>query len=95
MVGILSRLAADPAMPAEPRRELTDYLQTRVLGRSTIIATSQMIGDLGDEIAAYGLLSKLPAERMKRRLAILSAFYPVTEALPFGAMYRFLRDIVA
>ena len=41
------------------------YLRTRKAGPHTLLATGQLIRDLGLELSSYGLLAKLPAERTR------------------------------
>jgi inorganic phosphate transporter, PiT family len=50
---------------ADPRIELTAYLRSRVAGPNTLVATGQLIGDLGEELSSYGLLTNLPAARTR------------------------------
>jgi inorganic phosphate transporter, PiT family len=60
---VFERHAAGLTASADPRTELTAYLRTHTAGPHTLLATGQLIRDLGEELSSYGLLAKLPAAR--------------------------------
>jgi len=62
---VFERHAADSPASTDPRSELTAYLRTRTAGPHTLLATGQLIRDLGVELSSYGLLTKLPAARTR------------------------------
>jgi len=62
---VFERHAAGSTASADPRSELTAYLRTRTAGPNTLLATGQLIRELGVELSSYGLLTKLPAARTR------------------------------
>ncbi len=57
----LIRNVSQPA-PADPRKTLSDYLVSKQASPELIPALAVMAGKIGNEVASYGSLSKVPAE---------------------------------
>src|SRR4030095_13641318 len=56
---VFERHAAASPASTDPRSELTAYLRTRTAGPHTLLATGQLIRDLGVELSFYGLLTNI------------------------------------
>lgn len=52
-VAVVNRHIDEAAVVGDPRDDLTEYIRTRTFNKDTILALRSMIGDIGNEVAAY------------------------------------------
>jgi PiT family inorganic phosphate transporter len=64
-VAVLERHVDATTAIEEPREELSAYLRSRTLTPRTLPALRQLVGDVAKELAIYGELVKVPAERVR------------------------------
>jgi inorganic phosphate transporter, PiT family len=68
------------APSTDPAATVTDFVRTRRLTPETIPALAQLSSDIGDEVAKYGSLTKIPTEAVKNAR---NEMYLASEAIRF------------
>jgi len=77
-VAAVNRHVDANAVVGDPRNDLTDYIRTGAFNQNTMLALRSMIGDIGNEIAIYKTLSKVPSNQVRN---FRNDMYVVSEAL--------------
>jgi PiT family inorganic phosphate transporter len=62
--GVLSNYVSPDAVIANPQDEVTDYIRTKHFTPNTMLGMRQLVSSIGDEIALYGEMAKIPNERV-------------------------------
>ena len=75
---VVSKHVNSNALVGDSRVELTDYIRTREFKDDTMLALRQYINDVGNEVKQFGILKKVPADRMGN---LRNEMYVVSEAL--------------
>jgi PiT family inorganic phosphate transporter len=60
---ILERHVPSGTPDPDPRTEITDYIHTKQLQPTTLLALSQLVSELNREVSAYNSLRAIPAEQ--------------------------------
>jgi inorganic phosphate transporter, PiT family len=66
------------AVVGDPRDDVTEYIRTKSFNANTMLALRQLVNDIGDEIASYKELAKVPQDRVRN---FRNDMYLVSEAL--------------
>jgi PiT family inorganic phosphate transporter len=75
---MLSKYVSPDAVVGDDRDELTNYIRTKEFTPNTMLALRQLVGDIGNETALFGELSKVPNDRVRN---FRNDMYVVSEAL--------------
>src|SRR5262249_40356604 len=76
--GILNRHVDPSAVIGDPREDVTAYVRTKEFTPNTMLALRELVGDIGNETALFGELSKVPNDRVRN---FRNDMYLVSEAL--------------
>jgi inorganic phosphate transporter, PiT family len=76
--GVMSQYVDPNAVMGDPRQELTEYLQTKKLTSTTVLAERQMILEIEHEVAAYKTLKSVPSSQQAN---VRNDMYISSEAL--------------
>jgi PiT family inorganic phosphate transporter len=52
------------AVVGDPRDDLTNYIRTKEFNNNTMLALSQYVNEIGNEVRGFGLLKNVPSEKM-------------------------------
>jgi PiT family inorganic phosphate transporter len=74
----LGHYASPAGAVPDPRGDVTEYVQTRVLGPNTVVALRRLIQDVGSDMAIYRLLANVPAEKTRN---FRNDMYLISESL--------------
>ena len=77
-VDTLNHYVSSAAVIGDPRDDVTDYIRTREFKPTTMLALRELVGDIGNEMAIYKLLAKVPADRTRN---FRNDMYLVSEGL--------------
>src|SRR5262249_10270809 len=75
---VFDHYVSPAAVVGDPREDVTDYVRTHQFKANTMLALRQLVGDIGDELAIFKELSKVPPERTRN---FRNDMYLVSEAL--------------
>jgi PiT family inorganic phosphate transporter len=75
---ILERHVPSGTPDPDPRTEITDYIHTKHLQPTTLLALSQLVSELNREVSAYNSLRAIPAEQQTN---IRNDMYLTSEAI--------------
>jgi PiT family inorganic phosphate transporter len=75
---VIGRYAPVASLTGEPRDEITEYVRTRKLKPSTMVALRQIVIDVANELAIYNELRHVPPERVRN---FRNDLYVASEAL--------------
>jgi PiT family inorganic phosphate transporter len=64
--------------PADPRAVLTEFVRTKHLAEPVVPSVAAMIGDIGEQVKAYGTLNNVPADSVKN---VRNDMYLTSESL--------------
>jgi len=64
-VNVLNHYVSADAVIGDSREELTNYVRTKEFTPNTMLALRQLVSDVGNELAIYKELSKVPNDRMR------------------------------
>jgi PiT family inorganic phosphate transporter len=68
------------AVPADPRKALSDYIRTRRFAPDVVPAVGAIAGSIGEQVKAHGSLAKVPAAAVPN---VRNDMYLVSEAIRF------------
>ncbi|HEY2187634.1 MAG TPA: inorganic phosphate transporter [Caldimonas sp.] len=68
------------AVPADPRKALSDYIRTRQFAPDVVPAVGAIAGSIGEQVKAHGSLAKVPAAAVPN---VRNDMYLVSEAIRF------------
>jgi len=74
----LGHYVSAEAVVGDPRDDVTDYIRTREFKPTTMLALRQLVSEVGDEMAIYKDLAKVPADKTPN---FRNEMYLVSEAL--------------
>ena len=74
----LSKYVSADAVIGDEREEVTDYIRTRQFTPNTMLALRQLVTGIGNEIAIFGELAKIPNDRVRN---FRNDMYVASEAL--------------
>jgi PiT family inorganic phosphate transporter len=74
----LTKYVVPSAVVGDPRDDVTEYIRTKTFTPNTMLALRQLVSDIGDEMASYKELSKVPQDRVRN---FRNDMYLVSEAL--------------
>lgn len=74
----LSKYVSPNAVVGDDREDVTTYIRTKEFTPNTMLALRQLVGDIGNETALFGELSKVPNDRVRN---FRNDMYLVSEAL--------------
>ena len=74
----LSKYVSPNAVVGDDREDVTQYVRTKEFTPNTMLALRQLVGDIGNETALFGELSKVPNDRVRN---FRNDMYLVSEAL--------------
>jgi inorganic phosphate transporter, PiT family len=66
------------AAPADPRNILSQYVRTKELNDNVVPAIATLVGDIGQQVKAYGTLAQVPAAAVKN---VRNDMYLTSESL--------------
>ncbi len=75
---LFDRYTSPGAIVGDPRDDVTAYVRSREFKPNTMLALRQLVGDIGDELAIFKELSRVPADRTRN---FRNDMYLVSEAL--------------
>ena len=76
--GVLDHYVSPNAVISDAREEVTDYIRTRDFTPNTMLALRQLVSDIGNEMALFKELRKIPDDRVRN---FRNDMYVVSEAL--------------
>jgi inorganic phosphate transporter, PiT family len=75
---VLSKYVSPSAVIGDARDDITNFIRTKEFTPNTTLALRQLIGDIGNEIALFGELAKIPNTQVRN---FRNDMYLVSEAL--------------
>jgi len=61
---VMSKYVKPSAVVADPRDDLTNYIRTKEFNDNTMLALSQYINEIGNEVKQFHLLKNVPSDKM-------------------------------
>jgi PiT family inorganic phosphate transporter len=62
--GVIQKYVNPNAVVGDPRDDLTNYIRTKEFNNNTMLALSQYVNEIGNEVKGFGLLKNVPEDKM-------------------------------
>jgi PiT family inorganic phosphate transporter len=62
--GVIGKHVNPNAVVGDPRDDLTNYIRTKEFNNNTMLALSQYVNEIGNEVKGFGLLKDVPQDKM-------------------------------
>jgi PiT family inorganic phosphate transporter len=61
---VIGKYVNPNAVVGDPRDDLTNYIRTKEFNNNTMLALSQYVNEIGNEVKGFGLLKDVPSDKM-------------------------------
>jgi PiT family inorganic phosphate transporter len=61
---VMAKYVNPNAVVGDPRDDLTNYIRTKEFNNNTMLALSQYVNEIGNEVKGFGLLKDVPTDKM-------------------------------